>query len=89
MKKCIVFVSTLTVLLVILLLMFYVLSQKSSTVEIDSRSDLPTSSTIETSVNYCRTPECVIATSKMHVNPFKYIDILHFIFINPTETIKF
>ncbi|CAO1411707.1 unnamed protein product [Diamesa hyperborea] len=36
------------------------ISKKRSTV------DLPTSSTLDISANYCRTPACVIATSKLH-----------------------
>ena len=71
MKKCIVFVSTLIVLVGLLLVATYVLSQKSSTVEIDSKSDLPASNT---SADYCETPACIVAASKLHVNYLIQID---------------
>ena len=73
MKKCIVFVSTLIVLVGLLLVATYVLSQKSSTVEIDSKSDLPTSNT---PADYCETPACIIAASKLQVYFIIQIDKL-------------
>lgn len=70
MNKCIVVVCTVLTVLVSLSIAFSVLSQESLTVEKDSelQSDLPTLPTLDTSPNYCRTPACVIATSKLYVN---------------------
>ena len=70
MNKCIAVNCTFTVL-ICLLILFYLLLQKSSTVELDSAWQLDLKKllyTPEISANYCRTPSCVIATSKLHVS---------------------
>lgn len=89
-NKCIVVTCTLTVLIG-LLIAFYVLLQKSSTVEIDSewQSDLSKLFDLDSSTNYCRTPSCVIATSKLHVIFYLLFVELNLTFDNPTEKTKF
>lgn len=72
MNKCIPVLCTLIVLIG-LLIAFHVLSQNSATNENDSnsQSDLPSTLTLETlnkSDSFCKTPSCVVATSKLHVS---------------------
>lgn len=74
MNKRILVVCTVLTVLVGLLIAVHVLSRKSSTVEKDFKSsELPTLPTIDTSANYCDTPACVIASSKLHVNYNKLV----------------
>lgn len=68
MNKFIVVLCSFAVLIG-LLLAFHVLFQISLKVDINSEQtlDLPIFN-LDISANYCRTPSCVIATSKLHVN---------------------
>ena len=96
MNKYIAVVCTFIVLIG-LLIAFHLVLQKSSTVEkvkLDSelQSDLPTFSNLETLNNtysFCRTPSCVVATSKLHVSSFVlFIEISSSSFFHSTATIR-
>lgn len=72
MNKCIAVLCAFIVLIG-LLIAFHVLSQKIATNEKDSnsQSDLTSTLTLETlniSDSFCKTPSCVVATSKLHVS---------------------
>lgn len=71
MNKCIVVLCSIAVLIG-LLLAFHVLFQMSLKLDTNSEQtlDLPTFNS-DFSANYCRTPSCVVATSKLHVIPFQ------------------